>query len=56
MSSTAFIKPLPVIEFVTQLLNPNKTSRPLSLSDSDQLKASPILFTLEVLNHWWYLI
>ncbi|CAO2841686.1 unnamed protein product [Amaranthus hypochondriacus] len=48
MSSTAFIKPLPVIEFVTQLLNPNKTSRPLSLSDSDQLKIKKALRGVKV--------
>uniref|UniRef100_A0A803N897 Argonaute 1 n=1 Tax=Chenopodium quinoa TaxID=63459 RepID=A0A803N897_CHEQI len=38
MSSTAFIEPLPVIDFVTQLLNRDVTSRPLS--DSDRVKAS----------------
>lgn len=36
MSSTAFIEPLPVIEFVTQLLNRDVTSRPLS--DADRVK------------------
>ena len=35
MSSTAFIEPLPVIDFVTQLLN-RDMSRPLS--DSDRVK------------------
>ncbi|WJZ81410.1 hypothetical protein VitviT2T_001255 [Vitis vinifera] len=29
MSSTAFIEPLPVIDFVTQLLNRDVSSRPL---------------------------
>ena len=38
MSSTAFIEPLPVIDFVTQLLNRDVTSRPLS--DSDRVKVS----------------
>lgn len=42
MSSTAFIEPLPVIDFVTQLLNRDVTSRPLS--DSDRVKV--ILFYL----------
>jgi hypothetical protein len=36
MSSTAFIEPLPVIDFVTQLLNRDVSSRPLS--DSDRIK------------------
>lgn len=36
MSSTAFIEPLPVIDFVTQLLNRDVSSRPLS--DADRVK------------------
>ncbi|KAK2987672.1 hypothetical protein RJ640_027924 [Escallonia rubra] len=36
MSSTAFIEPLPVIEFVTQLLNRDVSARPLS--DADRVK------------------
>lgn len=36
MSSTAFIEPLPVIEFVSQLLNRDIQGRPLS--DSDRVK------------------
>lgn len=36
MSSTAFIEPLPVIEFVSQLLNRDVSSRPLS--DADRVK------------------
>lgn len=36
MSSTAFIEPLPVIEFVTQLLCRDVSARPLS--DSDRVK------------------
>lgn len=36
MSSTAFIEPLHVIEFVTQLLNRDVSSRPLS--DADRVK------------------
>ena len=36
MSSTAFIEPLPVIEFVNQLLNRDVSARPLS--DSDRVK------------------
>lgn len=38
MSSTAFIEPLPVIEFVTQLLNRDVSARPLS--DADRVKVS----------------
>jgi hypothetical protein len=44
MSSTAFIEPLPVIEFVTQLLNRDVTSRPLS--DSDRIKVKFCCFSL----------
>lgn len=36
MSSTAFIEPLPVIDFVAQLLNRDISVRPLS--DSDRVK------------------
>lgn len=36
MSSTAFIEPLPVIEFVTRLLNREVSTRPLS--DADRVK------------------
>jgi hypothetical protein len=42
MSSTAFIEPLPVIDFVTQLLNRDVSSRPLS--DSDRVKVRIYLF------------
>lgn len=38
MSSTAFIEPLPVIEFVSQLLNRDVSLRPLS--DADRVKVS----------------
>lgn len=38
MSSTAFIEPLPVIDFVAQLLNRDIVSRPLS--DADRIKVS----------------
>ncbi|XP_071715428.1 protein argonaute 1-like [Rutidosis leptorrhynchoides] len=41
MSSTSFIEPLPVIEFVTQLLNRDVTARPLS--DSDRVKIKKAL-------------
>ncbi|XP_059453040.1 protein argonaute 1 [Corylus avellana] len=46
MSSTAFIEPLPVIEFVTQLLNRDVTSRPLS--DSDRIKIKKALRGVKV--------
>lgn len=36
MSSTAFIEPLPIIDFVNQLLNRDISSRPLS--DADRVK------------------
>lgn len=36
MSTTAFIEPLPVVEFVTKLLPRDVTSRPLA--DSDRVK------------------
>ena len=41
MSSTAFIEPLPVIDFVTQLLNRDMSSRPLS--DADRVKVGCFL-------------
>ncbi|KAL8166531.1 hypothetical protein V2J09_008030 [Rumex salicifolius] len=46
MSSTAFIEPLPVIEFVTQLLNKDVTSRPLS--DADRVKIKKALRGVKV--------
>jgi hypothetical protein len=36
MSATAFIEPLPVIDYIAQLLSSNIHSRPLS--DSDRVK------------------
>lgn len=42
MSTTAFVEPLPVVEFVTKLLNRDVTSRPLS--DSDRVKVRSCLF------------
>ncbi|XP_020250305.1 LOW QUALITY PROTEIN: protein argonaute 1B-like [Asparagus officinalis] len=45
MSSTAFIEPLPVIDFVTQLLN-RDTSRPLS--DSDRVKIKKALRGIKI--------
>ncbi|KAI4347345.1 hypothetical protein L6164_008161 [Bauhinia variegata] len=41
MSSTAFIEPLPVIDFVTQLLNRDVSTRPLS--DADRVKIKKAL-------------
>ncbi|OWM82968.1 hypothetical protein CDL15_Pgr005368 [Punica granatum] len=46
MSSTAFIEPLPVIEFVAQLLNRDVTGRPLS--DSDRVKIKKALRGVKV--------
>ncbi|KAK4479261.1 hypothetical protein RD792_014772 [Penstemon davidsonii] len=46
MSSTAFIEPLPVIDFVCQLLNRDVSSRPLS--DSDRVKIKKALRGVKV--------
>ncbi|GAV70787.1 PAZ domain-containing protein/Piwi domain-containing protein/DUF1785 domain-containing protein/Gly-rich_Ago1 domain-containing protein [Cephalotus follicularis] len=46
MSSTAFIEPLPVIEFVNQLLNRDVSSRPLS--DADRVKIKKALRGVKV--------
>ncbi|XLR66441.1 hypothetical protein S83_017113 [Arachis hypogaea] len=46
MSSTAFIEPLPVIEFVTQLLNRDVSTRPLS--DADRVKIKKALRGIKV--------
>ncbi|CAI9113305.1 OLC1v1013879C1 [Oldenlandia corymbosa var. corymbosa] len=46
MSSTAFIEPLPVIEFVQQLLNREVSSRPLS--DADRVKIKKALRGVKV--------
>ena len=47
MSSTAFIEPLAVIDFVTELLNRDVTARPLS--DADRVKVTPIFFSVTLL-------
>ncbi|XP_031476347.1 protein argonaute 10-like [Nymphaea colorata] len=46
MSSTAFIEPLPVIEFVAQILNKDVLSRPLS--DADRIKIKKALRGVKV--------
>ncbi|KAK6925449.1 Piwi domain [Dillenia turbinata] len=46
MSSTAFIEPLPVIEFVSNLLNRDVSSRPLS--DADRVKIKKALRGVKV--------
>ncbi|KAF8400717.1 hypothetical protein HHK36_014017 [Tetracentron sinense] len=46
MSSTAFIEPLPVIEFVTQILGKDILSRPLS--DADRVKVKKALRGVKV--------
>ncbi|EEF36112.1 protein argonaute 1 [Ricinus communis] len=46
MSSTAFIEPLPVIDFVNQLLNRDVSSRPLS--DADRVKIKKALRGVKV--------
>lgn len=45
MSSTAFIEPLPVIDFVAQLLNRDISVRPLS--DSDRVKVESLTFLFD---------
>lgn len=54
MSSTAFIEPLPVIDFVTQLLNRDVTSRPLS--DSDRIKVRVCCFGLFYVVFTWSIL
>ncbi|CAI9100237.1 OLC1v1037192C2 [Oldenlandia corymbosa var. corymbosa] len=46
MSSTAFIEPLPVVEFVAQVLGRDVTSRPLS--DADRVKVKKALRGVKV--------
>ncbi|KAJ0974499.1 hypothetical protein J5N97_016464 [Dioscorea zingiberensis] len=46
MSSTAFIEPLPVIDFVTQLLSKDVSARPLS--DADRVKIKKALRGVKV--------
>ncbi|KAL4200140.1 hypothetical protein AMTRI_Chr03g54920 [Amborella trichopoda] len=46
MSSTAFIEPLPVVEFVAQILNKDVLSRPLS--DSERVKIKKALRGVKV--------
>ncbi|KAK1309741.1 Protein argonaute 1A [Acorus calamus] len=46
MSSTAFIEPLPVIEFVSQLLNRDVTAR--MLPDADRVKIKRALRGVKV--------
>lgn len=48
MASAAFIEPLPVIEFVAQLLPKDVLLRPLS--DSDRVK---VLFSILVMPIWF---
>ncbi|KAL9266760.1 argonaute 1-like protein, partial [Drosera capensis] len=45
MSSTAFIQPMPVIEFVTELLNKDVSSRP---TDADRVKVKKALRGIKV--------
>lgn len=44
MSSTSFIEPLLVVDFVAQLLNRDVSSRPLS--DADRVKVNFCIFLL----------
>ncbi|KAK1371926.1 Argonaute 1 [Heracleum sosnowskyi] len=50
MSSTAFIEPLPVIDFVSQLLNRDLSSRPLSDADRVKIKKALRGVKVEVLH------
>lgn len=54
MSSTAFIEPLPVIEFVAQLLNRDVSARPLS--DSDRVKVGFICLSQECSKCFLYFL
>lgn len=63
MSSTAFIQPLPVIEFIAKVLNKDVVTRPLS--DADRIKvlisashhSSDLLFdTKEDLSCFWHAV
>ena len=51
MSSTAFIEPLPVIDFVAQLLSRDISVRPLS--DSDRVKVRFIACLAVVHRDFW---
>ncbi|KAL1810666.1 hypothetical protein ACET3Z_020731 [Daucus carota] len=50
MSSTAFIEPLPVIDFISQLLNRDVSSRPLSDADRVKIKKALRGVKVEVLH------
>ncbi|KAF3774292.1 argonaute 10 protein [Nymphaea thermarum] len=54
MSSTAFIEPVPVIEFVAQILNKDVLSRPLS--DADRIKCDNSMppEEYEVISEPWF--
>lgn len=54
MSSTAFIEPLPVIDFVTQLLNRDVLAR--TLSDADRVKVCFCSFVWFLMSFYWFLI
>lgn len=50
MASAAFIEPLPVIEFVAQLLGKDVLSKPLSDSDRIKVQCSSTSHSIKSLN------
>lgn len=56
MSSTAFIEPLPVIDFVTQLLNRDVSARPLSDADRVKVRSCSVLFDVAIYDEdfFWF--
>lgn len=50
MASAAFIEPLPVIEFVAQLLGKDVLSKPLSDSDRVKVQFSPCSYYYHLLS------
>jgi len=51
MSSMAFIEPLPVIDFVAQILGKDVHSKPLS--DADRVKVSMLSVLFQLSNHYF---
>jgi len=56
MSSTAFIEPLPVIDFVTQLLNRDVSARPLSDADRVKVRSCGVLVYIVIYNSDYLLV
>ena len=56
MSSTAFIEPLPVIDFVTQLLNRDVSARPLSDADRVKVRFCNVFFDIVIYDQGYILV